>query len=61
MLNLAIVSPLIYALFVPFLYKYVRSIHTGWFVLPLPVLLFLYFIQHLPLPPTDKRSLGFRL
>ncbi|KFL15512.1 cation:proton antiporter [Geobacillus stearothermophilus] len=51
MLNLAIVSPLIYALFVPFLYKYVRSIHTGWFVLPLPVLLFLYFIQHLPLTP----------
>lgn len=51
MLNWAIVSPLIAALFVPFLSKYVRSIHTGWFVLPIPVLLFSYFIQHLPLKP----------
>lgn len=39
---------LFYSLFVvPFLYKYVKRIHTGWFVLILPILLFTYFIQML--------------
>src|SRR5690606_30009475 len=31
------------AIFIPFLRKYLRGIHTGWFVLILPVLLFSYF------------------
>lgn len=33
---------------IPFLYKYVRPIHTGWFALVLPVVLFIYFFQYLP-------------
>lgn len=36
------------AILVPFLYKGLRSIHTGWFVLALPILLFTYFLQWLP-------------
>lgn len=39
--------PFLLAFVVPFLYKYVRRIHTGWFVLILPILLFTYFIQML--------------
>ena len=33
------------AIFVPLLYKYFRNIHTGWFVLVLPIILFTYFFQ----------------
>ncbi len=33
------------AILIPFLRKYLRGIHTGWFVLVLPVLLFTYFFQ----------------
>jgi multicomponent Na+:H+ antiporter subunit A len=48
LLHLAIVSPLLFAIFIPFFYKYFRQIHTGWFLLPLPILLFSYFISYLP-------------
>lgn len=44
LLHLAIVSPFLLAILVPFFHKYFRQIHTGWFLLPLPVLLFSYFI-----------------
>lgn len=44
LIHLVILSPLIFAIFVPFLHKYFRQIHTGWFVLILPILLFIYFI-----------------
>ncbi len=45
LLHFAAFSPFLLATIVPFLYKYFRKIHTGWFVLPLPILLFTYFIQ----------------
>jgi len=45
LLHWAILSPFILAIFVPFLYKKFRHLHTGWFVLLLPVLLFIYFLQ----------------
>ncbi|MBM7605446.1 multicomponent Na+:H+ antiporter subunit A [Metabacillus crassostreae] len=45
LLHVAILSPFLFAILVPFLYKYFRKIHTGWFVLVLPVLLFAYFTQ----------------
>ncbi|WP_144472269.1 Na+/H+ antiporter subunit A [Bacillus safensis] len=45
LIHFAILSPFLLAFVVPFLYKYVRRIHTGWFVLILPILLFTYFIQ----------------
>ncbi|MCY7544484.1 Na+/H+ antiporter subunit A [Bacillus safensis] len=47
LIHFAILSPFLLAFVVPFLYKYVRRIHTGWFVLILPILLFTYFIQML--------------
>lgn len=45
LLHLVVLSPLIFAILVPFLYKYLRQIHTGWFVLILPILLFAYFLS----------------
>lgn len=47
LLHLAIISPLIFAILIPIIYKVTRKIHTGWFVLPLPILLFLYFFSFL--------------
>lgn len=44
-LHLAILSPLLFAFFIPFFSSKLRRIHTGWFVLALPVLLFVYFFQ----------------
>ncbi|WP_240376527.1 Na+/H+ antiporter subunit A [Bacillus piscicola] len=48
-LHFAIIMPFIAAILVPFLYKQFARIHTGWFVLIVPVLLFIYFIQYIPL------------
>jgi multicomponent Na+:H+ antiporter subunit A len=47
LLHLAIISPFILAIFIPVLYKYLHKIHTGWFVLPLPIVLFSYFLTFL--------------
>jgi multicomponent Na+:H+ antiporter subunit A len=52
---LAILTPFLCAVIVPFLFKYVKRIHTGWFVLAVPLSLFVYFINrypfHSPLEP----------
>ncbi|WP_088102555.1 Na+/H+ antiporter subunit A [Halalkalibacter urbisdiaboli] len=48
LLHWATISPLLLAILIPFLYKYLRSVHTGWFVLALPLVLFFYFIRFLP-------------
>lgn len=45
LLHAAIISPFLLAILIPFLYKYFRNIHTGWFVLILPVVLFGYFLS----------------
>jgi multicomponent Na+:H+ antiporter subunit A len=45
LLHLAIISPFLFAILVPILYKLFRNVHTGWFVLPLPILLFSYFLS----------------
>ncbi len=37
--------PILAAIIVPFLYKSVKNVHTGWFVLIVPVALFLYYIR----------------
>ncbi|RNA68832.1 Na+/H+ antiporter subunit A [Alteribacter keqinensis] len=55
LLHLLVLSPFILALFIPFLYKWFRNVHTGWFILPLPVLLFVYLIQFVSAGP----GLGF--
>lgn len=47
-LHLAIISPLLLSIFIPILYKKINRIHTGWFVLPLPTFLFIYFLSTMP-------------
>jgi multicomponent Na+:H+ antiporter subunit A len=44
-LHWAVFVPFLLAIFVPSFYKRFKQIHTGWFVLILPVLLFSYFSQ----------------
>ena len=45
LLHLAVVSPILLALLIPFIHKHFNKIHTGWFLLPLPAVLFVYFLQ----------------
>ena len=54
LIHFAILSPFLLAFVVPFLFKYVRRIHTGWFVLILPILLFTYFIQMLQITSNGR-------
>ncbi|MBU5244136.1 Na+/H+ antiporter subunit A [Bacillus halotolerans] len=44
LLHFAILSPFVFAFIIPFLAKYAKRVHMGWFVLILPVLLFIYFL-----------------
>ncbi|WP_394231997.1 Na+/H+ antiporter subunit A [Niallia oryzisoli] len=53
-LHLAIVAPLLLSIFIPAFYNRFRRIHTGWFVLPLPILLFFYFISFLATTMSGK-------
>ena len=48
-LHWATISPFLLAILIPFVYKYLRRIHTGWFVLLVPLALFIYFLSFLPL------------
>lgn len=41
---LAIFIPLLAAIFIPLLFRYARTIHTGWFVLIVPLLLVSYYV-----------------
>lgn len=44
-----ILLPFISAVLVPFLYKYLnRQVHTGWFVLLVPLSIFIYLLQYIP-------------
>ncbi|QED49148.1 Na+/H+ antiporter subunit A [Cytobacillus dafuensis] len=56
LLHLAIISPFLLAILVPILYKTFRQIHTGWFVLPLPILLFSYFLSFLSIQEPITKS-----
>ena len=49
LLHLAILAPFFMALLVPFVFKGLKNMHTGWFVLFLPIVLFIYFLTYLPL------------
>lgn len=54
LLHLAIISPFLFAIFVPFVFKYFRQLHTGWFVLILPVLLFIYFFSFISITSAEE-------
>lgn len=41
----AILGPLIISFLIPFFYKWKHKIHTGWILLPVPFVIFLYFLQ----------------
>ncbi|MGG1880275.1 Na+/H+ antiporter subunit A [Paenibacillus cisolokensis] len=47
-LHFAVMAPFIAALVVLLIYKITRRIHTGWLILPVPVLLFVYFLGLIP-------------
>lgn len=48
LIHLAIVLPVIAAVILGILKKYTRTIHTGWFVLPIPTLIVLYLFTLIP-------------
>ncbi|MFS0727390.1 Na+/H+ antiporter subunit A [Paenibacillus sp. 1P07SE] len=48
MLHGVILLPFAAAAIVPLFYKLFRKIHTGWFVLPVPLLAFIYFLTVMP-------------
>ncbi|MGI6225603.1 MAG: Na+/H+ antiporter subunit A [Peptococcales bacterium] len=48
-MNLIIFLPFLYAFFVPFIFKHFPRHHTGWFVLPIPIVLFVYNANHISL------------
>ncbi|WP_062198772.1 Na+/H+ antiporter subunit A [Massilibacterium senegalense] len=48
MLQLGVMTPFLFALFVPFLFKAIKKVHTGWFVLFIPVSLFIFFLRFIP-------------
>jgi len=45
-LHLAILLPFIFVIIIPILYKYTRTVHTGWIALAVPVSLLIYFLQY---------------
>ncbi|WP_226656769.1 Na+/H+ antiporter subunit A [Pseudalkalibacillus hwajinpoensis] len=47
MLHAAVLLPFLAAFFIPLLYRGVKQVHLGWFVLLVPILLFGYFLTFL--------------
>lgn len=48
-LHLMIILPFLFALIVPFLYKFfIPRVHTGWFVLLVPIFIFIYLASFVP-------------
>lgn len=48
-IHIFIFIPFLFAIFIPFLYKkFSIKIHTGWFVLFIPTLIFIYLFSYLP-------------
>jgi len=49
LLHFAVLLPFLYTVFVPLFFKKLPRVHTGWFVLIVPLLLFVYFAAQFPL------------
>ncbi|MED1603850.1 Na+/H+ antiporter subunit A [Cytobacillus kochii] len=48
-LHIMILIPFVFAIFVPLLYKYFnKRLHTGWFVILIPIIIFVYLLQLIP-------------
>ncbi|MBO8156005.1 MAG: Na+/H+ antiporter subunit A [Bacillaceae bacterium] len=52
----AVMGPLIATFFIPFLDKWKHRIHTGWFLLPIPFIIFIYFLQFISTELTPVRE-----
>ncbi|WP_223869382.1 Na+/H+ antiporter subunit A [Paenibacillus sabuli] len=48
LLHAAVLLPLLFTIFVPLLYKAFPKLHTGWAVLAVPVVLFVFFVMQIP-------------
>lgn len=48
LLHVAIILPILVAAMIPVLYKLRQPYHTGWLILPVPVVLFVYFLLQIP-------------
>lgn len=46
-LHIAVILPLIFSILLPILYRFYKRIHLGWFVLPIPVVLLIYFTTYI--------------
>ncbi len=46
LLHAAVLTPFLFACFVPIFFKKISKIHTGWFVLSVPITLFAYFFTY---------------
>ncbi|WP_170008041.1 Na+/H+ antiporter subunit A [Bacillus fonticola] len=57
LLHVAILLPFLFAIFVPLLRKYMPQVHTGWFVLLVPVTLVVYFSQFLEVTGNNEAIL----
>src|SRR5690625_1798231 len=47
-LNIVIFIPFLAALLLLFIYKHISRIHLGWFVMAIPLVLFVYLLQYIP-------------
>ncbi|WP_426703877.1 Na+/H+ antiporter subunit A [Staphylococcus shinii] len=47
LLHISVLLPLIFALIIPIVYRFYKRVHLGWFVLPIPVVLFIYFLSYI--------------
>ncbi|KMK77196.1 Na+/H+ antiporter subunit A [Alkalihalobacillus pseudalcaliphilus] len=47
-LHLATLSPFIIALTIPFIYSFTKKRHIGWYILLVPIVLFIFFSQYIP-------------
>ncbi len=54
LLHVAVLTPFLFTMLVPFCFKKIPRIHTGWFVLMIPLALFAYFVSFVPLKPMSS-------
>ncbi|MEB8092423.1 Na+/H+ antiporter subunit A [Mammaliicoccus lentus] len=54
LMHIMILLPLIFAIVIPIIYRFYKGVHLGWFVLPIPVIIFIYFMSYINVPDSDK-------
>nr|WP_286314331.1 Na+/H+ antiporter subunit A [Mammaliicoccus lentus] len=54
LMHIMILLPLIFAIVIPIIYRFYKGAHLGWFVLPIPVIIFIYFMSYINVPDSDK-------